>query len=102
MNGTALYLFTQRVERLEREIRRWKISAALVVLSACLVFLIGAAPPGVTEQVVTRRLVIVYEAGRRRAELSVTNAVPALYLAGADGVDRVWLEVASDTPRLVF
>jgi hypothetical protein len=47
-------------------------------------------------------LVVVDETGQCRAELNATNSVPALYLAGQDGVDRAWLEVAGDAPRLVF
>ena len=102
MNDAGLLDLTRRMERLERETRRWRIGAALVALSSCLLLLVGAGPAGVTEQVITRRLVVVDEAGQRRAELNVTNSVPALYLAGRDGVDRAWFEVAGDAPRLVF
>jgi hypothetical protein len=102
MNDTPFALLAQRVERLERDVRRWKIAAALVVLGACPILLLGAGPVGTTDQIVTKRLVVVDEAGQRRAELNVTNSVPALYLAGRDGLDRAWLEVAGDAPRLVF
>ena len=64
--------------------------------------LVGAGPAGVPEQIVTRRLEVVDETGQRRIELNATNSVPALYLAGRDGVDRAWLEVVGDAPRLVF
>jgi hypothetical protein len=40
---------------------------------------------------------------RRLASLNVSGSdVPALYLAGEDGVDRAWLEVAGNRPTFVF
>jgi hypothetical protein len=101
MSDSRPLSLTQRVERLERETRRWKIGTVIAVLSGSWFFL-SWGPDSVTEQVVTKRLVVVDEAGERRAELNATKSIPALYLTGRDGVDRVWLEVAVDGPRLVF
>lgn len=40
---------------------------------------------------------------KRLAALAASETgVPALYLAGQDGVDRAWLEVAGNSPQLVF
>jgi hypothetical protein len=83
-------------------IRGWYGGLALIALAFVLQAASMFCAPGITEQVTTKRLLVVDEAGQRRAELAVTNSVPALYLAGRDGVDRAWLEVAGDAPRLVF
>src|SRR5437762_6361505 len=89
----------QRVGQLEREIRRWRI---LAIAGSCLLLLsvlAGLAPATIQSEIRSQRFIVTDAAGNRRAELGVTESgVPALYLAGSDGVDRVWLEVAHDAP----
>ncbi len=126
MNEQALDVLIERLDRLEREARRWRLAAVVVGVVLGLVVLVGATPPApVADEIRARRFVVVDEAGKTRALLGVedgearlalhhetgrrlaslqvhSTGTSALYLAGKNGADRAWLEVAGDAPRLVF
>jgi hypothetical protein len=85
----------QRVARLERERRAWRIGVGAVVAG---LFLAGAtASPGVVDEVRARRIVVVDAQGETRAHLGVLpEGSPALALFDAQGRARATLGVLPD------
>ena len=84
MNGPQKDTVTQRLERLERELRRWKGlgSAAVVVLG--LVILLGATGAKVPDEIRAKRFVLVDEDGKQRAVLG-SGEVPHEVLPSLPG-----------------
>ena len=98
---------TQRLERLEQENRQWKRVASLTIALLGAVILIGATMSKkgkVPEELRTKRLVLVDEAARGRAEFSVTtDNRPALVLSDEAGKPRLRLYLSQyGEPTLSF
>jgi hypothetical protein len=90
-----------RVAKLERENRRWKRGAVLVLAVLSGLVLMGQTPrPRVSDEVRTRSLVIVDQAGKERAALSAFKEGPRLSLWDEAGNERVALYANKDEGHL--
>ena len=85
----------RRLERLERDNRRWKRVGGLVVAGLGLAVLLGAVPskkPKVPDEVRGGRFILIDKAHKARAELEVAS----------DNQPRVILSDQAGSPRLVL
>ena len=96
---------TQRLDRLERENRRWKRAASACSLVLALTLLSGAAPTTMPEEIKARRLVLVDQRGVTRAILGTDFdhfehlSQVALKLFDSKGKQRLHLFVHNDGPK---
>jgi len=107
MTDASQETVTQRLDRLEREVHRWKTLVSLSVALLSLGFLLGAVGDrgaGVSDEIRARRFLLVDTHGKVRAGLSVgSDGSVALALADADEKTRAGLAVLVDgSPRLRF
>jgi hypothetical protein len=102
MNGLELQLITQRVERLERQNRRFKVTGSLVGAVVAAVAILGQARS--TDRVIeAQRFVIKDSSNRPRGVLAALSDGSVLSLYDRDGRGRASLTVAGDgTARLGF
>ncbi len=92
---------TTRMERLERASRRWKLVGLMGLASIAAVVLMGqAAVPAVSDEVRTRKLVIVDDEGRPRAVLAAEKDGVTLSLADEAGTNRVVLGTSKEGAQL--
>ena len=93
----------QRIETLERENRRWKRGAGLVVLGALALAIMGQAPPAPTRRVVeAEQFVLKGPAGERRAALETRGDGTFLVIYRPNGaVTRALVGVHRDGTALV-
>lgn len=75
---------TQRLDRLERELRRWKILGSAAVAVLALVVLMGAKGAKVPDEIRAKRFVLVDEIGKQRAVLG-SGEVPHQVLPSLPG-----------------
>lgn len=100
MGGLPLKTLQQRVDRLEREVRRWRLfgPAALALLG--LIVLLGATGQKVEDEVRAKSFVLVDQQGRQRAVLNVVPLpffdIAGLRLYDQKGRARAALAVAGD------
>jgi hypothetical protein len=66
MPEDSLEDLTRRLDRIERETRRWRAGSLIAV---CAAFLLGAASVGPSDEIRAKRFVSVDDAGRPRLEL---------------------------------
>ncbi len=90
-----------RLDRLEREMCRWKKLATAALACLSLTVLLGAVA-NVAEEVKAKRFVLVGQDGQPRGGLSVdTDGIAALRLFDQDGLPRALLSVtANGSPTL--
>jgi hypothetical protein len=93
----------RRVERLEREVRRWRRGAAALGLAAVAVVTIGAAVPR-GRVVEAQKFVLKDASGRVRAELGPTDTDKEIALRFRDtvGLLRVIVGLQEETSLLVL
>ena len=90
----------ERLTRLEREVRRWRVTAGLVLLVGVGLALAGAKKgPG---ELTATKLTIVDAAGKMRAGLGVAADGVALKLTDAAGKTSVGVAVTADVGVLMF
>jgi len=99
MTDPTLDVLTQRLDRLERELRRWKVlgGATVVVLG----FVLGLGPTSAKppDEVRAKRFILVGQDGKDRAILgSSLDGWPFLSLFGEEGLAKLDLE--GGWPRL--
>jgi hypothetical protein len=94
----------RRVERLERELRRWRLLAAVGGLALGVLALGGAARPRAGRRVLAAsEFRLVDAAGVPRAVLQMSGSSPELALRGAAGKDRALLALGPDgSPKLAL
>jgi hypothetical protein len=82
---------TQRLDRLEREARWWRVLGLMSAALLGVLLLLGAAPPGapVQDEIRARIVTLVDAAGH-------TRAAPALEFHDSDGRKRAMLAVSTD------
>ena len=107
MNEPTWAALTQRLERLERENRQWKRLASLAVALLGTVILVGATvskKSKVPDELRAKRIVLVDDAARDRAELSVmTDNRPGLVFSDEAGKPRLMLYLSQyGEPTLSF
>jgi hypothetical protein len=96
----TLETLSARLDRLEREARRWKVLAGGAVGLLALGALLGTAAPGGPE-VRASRFVLVDDAGRRRAVLD-TDPDAALRIYSKEGQEKIALGLRGGGPGLVL
>jgi hypothetical protein len=91
-----------RLDRMDREIRRWRLGGiATLVLATVLVAVAMADPPPKELRVETLR--IVDQSGRERIVLTAVPGVPDMTFLDANGQTRLTLDIADDSkPVLVI
>lgn len=107
MNEPTWAALTQRLERLERETRQWKCLASLAIALLGMVILVGATVSKkgkVPDELRAKRIVLVDDAARDRAELSVmTDKRPGLVFSDEAGKPRLMLYLSQyGEPTLSF
>lgn len=73
MTGASISLLLQRVERLERELRRWRIAGVASLLVVALIVLLGATISGVPAEIRAHRLVVMDDRGKDRIVLDARD-----------------------------
>ena len=95
----------RRLERLERDNRRWKRVAGLVVAGLGLAILLGAVPskrPKAPDEVRARRFVLVDKTEKARAELSIiSDNQPQLVFSDVSGNPRLILALSQYSEPLL-
>jgi len=102
MNEPTMDTLKQRIDRLEREARRWRVLAFGLLAVWSLVILLGATR-GVPDELKARRFVVVDETGTTRGSFSASGKVASLVLTGNTGRRRITLAVLGrGAPLLMF
>jgi hypothetical protein len=92
MDSSTLDRLTQRLDRLERENRRWRLAGCLSVLGLVAVALMGQAIRGKVAKVVeAERFVLRDSSGIERAALDILPGGAALSLLDQNGAPRALL-----------
>jgi len=89
-SSTDHQLLVQRLEKLERQNRRFRIGALLVLLIVGLLVVIGARPANIVQ---AEKFVLVDQSGRTMATLGPdANGLPGVSIKDmSTGKERVWL-----------
>jgi hypothetical protein len=95
MQEYTLEILMQRVQKLEREIRRWRRCGAVALTGVTAALLMGQAPPPPVPKVVeAQRFVLRDESGDARAVLAVgPDGTVGLGLHDKGGTARAWLSL---------
>ncbi|MFQ5961461.1 MAG: hypothetical protein ACE5MG_08680 [Candidatus Methylomirabilales bacterium] len=101
MNEPIMDTLTQRLGRLEREVRWWKFFGSAAVAVVGVVLLLGATHTRVPDEVRARRFVVVDETGKPGVELTPVPS-PGLRIFAKDGRTLAELTVDGWSPRLVL
>lgn len=104
MSDSGLNALTQRVDRLERDLRWWKRVAGLGGMLTVAAVLLGQAPVGPPVKAVeAERFNVRDAAGNLRALLGTTSdGATSLLLYNATGVNQAGLGVMADGSTSVF
>ena len=104
MGDSRLDVLARRVERLERENRRWKRAASLgLVLIAAAALLGQAGPLGAAKTLDAERFNVRDPAGNLRAALGTTpDGAASLLLFSPTGVNQAGLGVLPDGTASIF
>jgi hypothetical protein len=103
MSQGQLTFMAQRLNRLERSHRRWKLLASGLLGILVLLSLMGATIQkggNVAEVIRAQRFLLVDEDGKTRAELAVEKGWSGLRLKDANGRVRALLVVEAEGPIL--
>jgi len=104
-NGSQPASVLNRLERMDRENRWWKIVSAGATACLALVVLMGAVSPNVADEVRARRFTLVDEQGRERAHLQVGPSTMGAILDFVDTKGRPAIHLGlgvTDWPNLRF
>ncbi len=83
---------SRRLDRLERDNRRWKVLAVAALAGLCLVVLTGAGGGKVAGEIRARSFALVDAGGKNRAVLAMgDDGAPTLAAYDADGKRRLAL-----------
>ena len=98
MDSKKIDFIKQRLDRLERENRWWKVLGVVAVAALGLVVLTGATKSEVADEIWAKRIVLVDEAGRVRIELDTTrdDNFPFFRLTDKGGHNRITLGMKPD------
>lgn len=91
MTQRSLEAMAQRLDRLERERRWWKVTGVGSAVVMALVLLLGAAPRKAPDEIRARRVVVVDGEGRERITLGWYFGY-GLKIIGKDDKTRISLE----------
>lgn len=96
MKEPTLGDLTQRLNRLEREVRWWRFIGVSMVAVLGLVVLVGATTPKVAEEITAYAFTVLDMEGRTRVRLVVDGGGPAIRLYDAAGTNRGELLLRGD------
>jgi hypothetical protein len=93
---------TERLDRLERQVRLWEMFGALAAFAAIALLLAGLAPSG-PPTVAAQRFVVVDSKGTAHASFGLAGDGSAvLGLNDEDGITRVMIGVRDGQPRVTL
>jgi hypothetical protein len=93
MDKPKIDALAERVERLERENRRWRWGAGLGLIAGLVVTIGGAQRINEAKVVEAEQFIIRDKDGKERARLGITSdGGPALFIRGKDGQARAMLQ----------
>ncbi len=97
MNEHFAAAIIKRIDRLERDLRRWKLLGRAALACLGLAVLVGATSSYVAEEIRAQRFVFVDRDGQARGGLSVDpDGLVALRLLDQHGLPRALLSVTAD------
>ncbi len=93
---------TERVDRLERQMRSWRVFGTLAGLAAVVLLLMGLAPSG-PPTVAAQRFVVVDGNGTAHASFGLAgDGAPVLGLNDENGITRVMIAVRNGQPEVIL
>lgn len=93
---------TERLDRLERQLRLWEVLGTLAVLAAIALLLAGLAPSG-PPTVAAQRFVVVDRNGTAHASFGLAgDGSPVLGLNDQNGITRVLIGVHNGEPTVTL
>ncbi|MFQ5684928.1 MAG: hypothetical protein ACE5HC_16870 [Candidatus Binatia bacterium] len=100
MNEAALEGLTQRLDRMERENRRWKLLGVSAIAAFATVVLMGQSPTAMVAKVLEAEKFVVRDTnGNNVAELGSIHGSSFLHLTDKDKSGSVSLSALPDGPR---
>jgi len=100
MTTPTLDTMTQRLDRLEREGRWWRVAGGFVAVTLAATFLVGATNDKIPAEIKASRFVVVGPGGKTQAELG--GLWPSLNFYDANGKRLVELVITGGDPRLTL
>lgn len=102
MSEPTMDVLVRRLDRVERENRRWQWIATITIAVIGAVLLVGQAPPRKIAKVLEAERFVLRDAdGTSRAELGMLEGASILLLNDEDGMPGVALSVVPNGPRKV-
>jgi hypothetical protein len=97
MEKPSIVALAERVDRLERENRLWRLGGGLALIVGLVVMLGGAQGIPDSKTVEAEQFILRDRNGRERAKLGLAaDGAPALFLRGTDGNNRAILMVSEE------
>ena len=97
MDKPKIDALAERIERLERENRRWRWGSGLALIAGLVVMIGGAQKANDPKVVEAEGFIVRDKDGKERVRLGLaTNGGPTLFLRGKDGHNRVILQASEE------
>jgi hypothetical protein len=97
MDKPKIDALAERIERLERENRRWRWGSGLALIAGLVVMIGGAQRANDPKVVEAEGFIVRDKDGKERVRLGLaTDGGPALFLRGKDGHNRVILQASEE------
>jgi hypothetical protein len=97
MDRPKIDALAERIERLERENRRWRWGSGLAMIGGLVVMIGGAQKASDPKVVEAEGFIVRDKDGKERVRLGMaTGGGPALFLRGNDGHNRVILQASEE------
>jgi hypothetical protein len=97
MDKPKIDALAERIERLERENRRWRWGSGLALIAGLVVMIGGAQRANDPKVVEAEGFIVRDKDGKERVRLGLaTDGDPALFLRGKDGHNRVILQASEE------
>jgi hypothetical protein len=101
MDMRQIDALAERIGRLERANRRWRIGAGVALIAGFVVIVGGAQRADEAKSVEAAQFIVRDKEGKERARFGLaSNGEPALFIRGKDGEARVLLQSSDDVGGL--
>lgn len=101
MTEVTLDTLAQRLSRLERELKRWRVAVSVLGIVALITF--AGAAVATPDKLRARECVVIDTKGKEIAALWAFGDMPTLTLQDKDGKPRAQFDLLPDgSPRLYF
>jgi len=98
MDESTLKPMLKRLDRLERENRRFKYMAGGILVSISALLIMGQARPVTVSEIIEAKAFVLRDIdGKERARLAVDKTAAAFRLFNSEGIERVKLTIQEDT-----